>query len=171
VAPGELTLSYLGLSGLSYQEFAGILLEQNLGEIGVGLDIQMVPWPQMSEIQSNPDTASDISFLNMSAVTDDPSAMLAQGYITSNWASNGGYNWAYFSDPAVDSAVAKLSGIADESARQAALLEAVQSIKESHVAIYASQPKLAQPVRAEWDVKFEIMDFNYVIRFFHARSS
>lgn len=171
VAEGELTVTYLGLSGLSYEEFTGTLLEQNFADIGVNLEIVMVPWAQMVEIQSNPDTAADISFLNMSAVSDDPSSMLTQGYISANIASNGGYNWSYFQDPAVDAAVAELPGIADETARASAVVDTVEMINDAYVAIYASQPKLAQPVLDKWDVKYEVMDYNYVVRFFYARST
>lgn len=171
IAEGELTVSYLGLSGLSYEEFTGTLLEQNFADIGVNLEIQMVPWAQMVEIQSNPDTAADISFLNMSAVSDDPSSMLTQGYTSSNIASNGGYNWSYFQDPEVDAAIAALPGIADETERDATVLETVESINDAYVAIYASQPKLAQPVLEKWDVAYEVMDYNYVVRFFYTRSA
>lgn len=171
IGEGELTVTYLGLSGLSYEEFTGTLLEQNFADIGVNLEIQMVPWAQMVEIQSNPETAADISFLNMSAISDDPSSMLTQGYTSANIAPNGGYNWSYFEDPAVDAAVAELPGIADESARAEAVVDTVGMINDAYVAIFASQPKLAQPVLEKWDVQYEIMDYNYVVRFFYARSA
>lgn len=171
IGEGELTVTYLGLSGLSYEEFTGTLLEQNFADIGVNLEIQMVPWAQMVEIQSNPETAADISFLNMSAVSDDPSSMLTQGYTSASIAPNGGYNWSYFQDPAVDEAVAALPGIADEAERDAAVVDTVGMINDAYVAIYASQPKLAQPVLDKWDVQYEVMDYNYVVRFFYARSA
>ncbi|MFD1715838.1 ABC transporter substrate-binding protein [Amnibacterium flavum] len=166
-----LTVSYLGLSGLSYEEFTGTLLEQNFADIGVKVEIQMVPWAQMVEIQSNPDTAADISFLNMSAVSDDPSSMLTQGYVSATIASNGGYNWSYFQDPEVDAMVAELPTISDETERDQAVIDAVTAINEQYVAIFASQPKLAQPVLDKWDVQYEVMDYNYVVRFFYARAS
>jgi peptide/nickel transport system substrate-binding protein len=166
-----LTLTYLGLSGLSYEEFTGTLLQQNLAAIGIDLEIQMVPWAQMSSIQSNPETAEDISFLNMSAVTSDPSTMLASGYISSNIASNGGYNWSYYQDPAVDAAVAALPGIADADERAAAVLDTVEIINNQYVSIYVAQPSLAQPVLEKWNVTYEVMDYNYVVRFFYATAS
>jgi peptide/nickel transport system substrate-binding protein len=166
-----LTLTYLGLSGLSYEEFTGTLLQQNLKDIGITVKIQMVPWAQMAQLQSNPSTAVDISFLNMSAVSDDPSAMLSQGYITSSMADKGGYNWSYFSNPDVDKAVAGLPSIPDKDQRSAAVVDTVKKINDQYVAIYAAQPKLAQPVLAKWDVKYEIMDYNYVVRFFYARAT
>ncbi len=166
-----LTLTYLGLSGLSYEEFTGTLLQQNLKDIGIDLKIQMVPWAQMSQLQSKPDTAVDISFLNMSAVSDDPSAMLSQGYVTSSLADKGGYNWSYFSDPSVDKAVAALPGISEQPARDAAVVDTIKTINDKYVAIYIAQPKLAQPVLGKWTAKYEVMDYNYVVRFFYARAS
>lgn len=164
-------MTYLGLTGLSYEEFTGTLLQQNLKDIGIDLKIQMVPWAQMAQLQSNPDTALDISFLNMSAVSDDPAAMLNQGYVTASMADKGGYNWSYFSDPEVDEAVATLPSIADESARDSAVVDTVEMINDNYVAIYVAQPKLAQPVRDKWDVQYEVMDYNYVVRFFYAKAS
>ena len=164
-------MTYLGLTGLSYEEFTGDVLQQNLKDIGIDLKIQMVPWAQMAQLQSNPDTALDISFLNMSAVSDDPAAMLNQGYVTASMADKGGYNWSYFSDPEVDEAVATLPSIADESARDSAVVDTVEMINDNYVAIYVAQPKLAQPVRDKWDVQYEVMDYNYVVRFFYAKAS
>lgn len=166
-----LTLTYLGLSGLSYEEFTGTLLQQNLKDIGIEVKIQMVPWAQMSQLQSKPDTAQDISFLNMSAVSDDPSAMLSQGYVTASLADKGGYNWSYFSNAAVDKAVAALPGISDATAQDKAVVDTVKTINDNYVAIYVAQPKLAQPVLSKWTVKYEVMDYNYVVRFFYARAS
>jgi peptide/nickel transport system substrate-binding protein len=165
------TLTYLGLSGLSYEEFVGTLLQQNLKDIGIDLKIQMVPWPQMSQLYSKADTARDISFLNMSAVSDDPAAMLNQGYVTSSFGDKGGYNWSYWSNADVDKSVAALPGISDATERNKEVLDTVKMINDNYVAVYAAQPKLAQPVLAKWDVKYEIMDYNYVVRFFYARAN
>ncbi|WP_159501253.1 ABC transporter substrate-binding protein [Microbacterium sp. 18062] len=166
-----LSLTFMGISGLSYEEFAATLLEQNLGEIGIDLELNMVPWPQMVEIQSNPESAADITFLDMSAVSDDPSAMLAQSYLSTNIAPNGGYNWSYYQNPEVDAAIQALSSITDEGERQQAVLDTVDLINSEFLAIYGTQPSLAQPVLDTWKVAYEPMDYNYVVRFFYARST
>ncbi len=166
-----LDLTFMGISGLSYEEFTGTLLEQNLGDIGIRLTLNMVPWPQMVELQANPDSAADITFLDMSAVSDDPSAMLAQSYLSTNVAPNGGYNWAYYQDTDLDDAILSLSAITDEAERKQAVLDTIDTINSAYLAIYATQPSIAQPVLEQWDVAYEPMDYNYVVRFFYARSN
>ena len=114
---------------------------------------------------------------DMLRVLSGPRQLLRQGFAgirvrvqpSANIAPNGGYNWSYLQDPAIDAAVAALPGIADEAERQAAVIDTVQMINDAYVAIYASQPKLAQPVLDKWDVQYEVMDYNYVVRFFYTR--
>lgn len=166
---GELTLKYLGLKGLAYEEFAGTLLQDSLGQIGVKVEQQLVPWPQMVEIMSKPATSADISFLNMSPLTNDPSYMLASAYASNAVASKGGYNWSYFTDRDVDREIERLSTIEDEAEREQAVAALNQEIADRHLGLYITQPTLAQPVRSEWDVTYEPVDANYVVRFFYAR--
>ena len=166
-----LTLTFMGIAGLSYEEFGGTLLAQNLADVGITVEQNMVTWPQMVQLQSNPDTAADITWLDMSAVSDDPSAMLGQAYLSANIAPNGGYNWSYLEDPAIDEAITRLSTITDDAERQQAVVETVQMINDSFAAIYATQPSLAQPVLEGWDVKYEPMDYNFTVRFFYAKKT
>lgn len=166
-----LTLTFMGIAGLSYEEFGGTLLAQNLADVGITVEQNMVTWPQMVQLQSNPDTAADITWLDMSAVSDDPSAMLAQSYLSANIAPNGGYNWSYLQDKEIDAAITSLSSITDDAERQKAVLDTVGLINDSYAAIYATQPSLSQPVLEGWDVSYEPMDFNYVVRFFYTKKT
>lgn len=162
-------ITYLGLKGLSYEEFAGTLLQSSLAKIGIEVKQQLVPWPQMVEAMSKPETSLEVSFLNQSPLTNDPTFMLGSSYASANIASKGGYNWSYFVDPKIDAAIAKLSTIKDAGARDKAVASLNKKIADLHLALYVAQPLLAQPVRAAWDVTYENMDYNYVVRFFYAR--
>lgn len=166
---GGFEVEFLGLAGLSYQEFAGNVLEQQLGELGITVSQNLNPWPQMVEIQSNPDTASEISFLNQSVAVPDPTYLLRSAYSSANLASNGGYNWAYYTNPDLDSELDTVVATVDEAERTTMVENMVATIRDDYVAVYVIEPALAQPVRSEWDVWYETLDFNYVIRFFHAR--
>lgn len=163
------TITYLGLKGLSYEEFAGTLLQSSLGKIGIKVKQVLTPWPQMVEIMSKPNTAADLSFLNMSPLTNDPTYMLGSSYLSQNIASKGGYNWSYFVDPKIDAAITRLSTIRNEAARDRAVTQLNKTIANKYLALYIAQPLLAQPVRSEWQVTYENMDYNYVVRFFYAR--
>jgi peptide/nickel transport system substrate-binding protein len=168
-AGGGFTLQYLGLKGLAYEEFTGTLLDDNLAKLGIKVKQTIVPWPQMVEIQSKPSSAADLSFLNQSPMTNDPSYMLASSYASDNVASKGGYNWSYYSNPALDRRIERLSTIQDEGERERAVAAVNRWIADQHLVLYVTQPKLAQPVRKEWDVKYEPVDADYVVRFFYAR--
>jgi peptide/nickel transport system substrate-binding protein len=161
------TMTYLGLKGLSYEEFAGTLLQSNLKQIGIKLEQTLVPWPQMAEAYKNQDTAYDISFLNMSAFTNDAGNFLGQSYSSAASGNNGGYNWSFYEDPAVDKKIAGLSQIKDDAARMKATLAVNKTIKDKYLAIYVAEPQLAQPVRKGWTGFYDSLDANYTVRFFY----
>ena len=46
-----------------------------------------------------------------------------------------------------------------------------KKIADMHLALYVAQPLLAQPVRKEWNVTYENLDYDYVVRFFYARKT
>ncbi|HXF97532.1 MAG TPA: ABC transporter substrate-binding protein [Gaiellaceae bacterium] len=164
-------VTYLGLKGLSYEEFAGTLLQSSLGKVGIRVKQTLVPWPQMVEIMSKPGSSLDMSFLNMSALTNDPTQMLSIAYASSSLASKGGYNWSYYSNPKLDAEIRRLSTIRNATARDRAVARLNKKIANLHLALYIAQPILAQPVRKEWKVTYDNLDYNYVVRFFYARKT
>jgi peptide/nickel transport system substrate-binding protein len=168
---GGFSVTFLGLDGLSYEEFAGNVLQEQLGELGITVEQQLVPWPQMVEIQSNPDTAAGISFLNQSAFTNDPTFLLRSAYSTATHADKGGYNWSYYSNPDVDRLLDEARAAPDDASQGEILTELVETIMADFAAVYVVEPTLAQPVREGWDVTYETLDYNYVIRFFYARQT
>ena len=166
---GKFKLQYLGLKGLSYEEFAGTLLQDGLKKIGIDLEQILVPWPQMPEIMSQGKEGAHISFLNMSSFVNDPSYILNTAYHSDNHANKGGYNWSFYSNPEVDAGIDRVKTIADEKERNAVLHKLQRQIRDDVPVINIVQPELAQPVRVEWDCLYEIIDYNYVVRFFYAR--
>jgi peptide/nickel transport system substrate-binding protein len=167
--PGKLTLTYLGLKGLSYEEFAGTNLQAALDKIGVKLKQQLAPWPQMVEIMSKPSTALDMAFLNQSMFTDDPTFLLRSAFDSASLPTKGGYNWSYYSNPKVDQLLSQIPTVADRAQRDQMIGELQRIILQDHPSLFVIQPQLAQPVRQEWDVTYETLDYNYVVRFFYAR--
>lgn len=166
---GGFEVEFLGLAGLSYQEFAGNVLQQQLDELGITVVQNLNPWAQMAEIQSNPDTAMDISFLNQSVATPDPTYLLRSAYSTSNQADRGGYNWSYYSNPDLDAMLDEVRTVPDADDRAAMVEDMVGMIRDDFLAIYVIEPALAQPVREGWTVWYETLETNNVVRFFHTR--
>jgi len=167
--PNGFEIEYIGLKGLSYFEFAGTLIEQNLKEVGITVKQTLIPWPEMAASYSKRDTAGDISFLNMSAFTNDAGAYLGQAYLSTNVGDKGGYNWSFYENSQLDGKISRLSQIADPAERLSATEKLNEEIAELHLAIYVTQPKLAQPVKAGWTGFYDSLDANYSIRFFYTR--
>ncbi|MEV7232168.1 ABC transporter substrate-binding protein [Polymorphospora sp. NPDC051019] len=166
---GKFTVSYLGIKGLAWAEFFGTLLQQNLQELGVTLKQTFVPWPQMVSLQSNPETAHDLALLSVNMVTNDPTAMLKSAYVTSAWADKGGSNWGYYSNEKVDDLTASVSTVQDENQRAEIIHEILGEIIADQVAVWLMRPSIYQPVLEKWDVKYEPMDNNVMVRFYFAR--
>ena len=165
---GGFTLRFLGLKGLSYQEFAGNVLQEQLGKLGITVEQDLNPWPQMVEIQSNPETAADISFLNQSAFTNDPTFLLRSAYSSANTADQGGYNWSYYVNPEFDAKLDLVRTTTDEAERETLIGELQREIVDEFAAVYVVEPTLVQPVREGWDATYETIDYNYVVRFFYS---
>jgi len=162
-------IEYIGLKGLSYFEFAGTLIEQNLKEIGITVKQTLIPWPEMAAAYSSRETAGDISFLNMSAFTNDAGQYLGQAYLSTNTGDKGGYNWSFYENEDLDSRINALSQIANPEERMAATEQVNADIADLYLAIYVTQPKLAQPVKAGWTGYYDSLDANYSVRFFYTR--
>jgi ABC-type transport system substrate-binding protein len=145
------------------------LIEQNLKELGITVKQTLIPWPEMAASYSKRDTAGDITFLNMSAFTNDAGAYLGQSYLSTNAGDKGGYNWSFYEDKALDAKINGLSQIADEGERMAATEALNAEIADLYLSIYVTQPKLAQPVKAGWTGYYDSLDANYSVRFFYTR--
>lgn len=167
---GGFKLRYLGLKGLSYEEFAGTLLQQNLAELGIELEQILVPWPQMPPTMADKATAPDISYLNQSMFTNDPTFILRTSYFSGNTADKSGYNWSYYVDAEVDKWLDEIPTIQDEQERTEALYNLQQKIVGDVPALYVVTPTLAQPVRENIEgAVYETLDYNYLVRFFYVQ--
>ncbi len=167
---GGFKLRYLGLKGLSYFEFAGTLLQDNLSELGIEVEQILVPWPQMPPTMADRATAPDVTFLNISMFTNDPTYILRTSYHSSNTADQGGYNWSYYEVPEVDALLDEIPTIQDEAERTEKLYEVQQRIAQDVPTLFLVTPTLAQPVRENIEgAVYETLDFNYLVRFFNVQ--
>lgn len=167
---GGFKLRYLGLKGLSYFEFAGTLLQDNLSELGIEVEQILVPWPQMPPTMADRATAPDVTFLNVSMFTNDPTYILRTSYHSSNTADQGGYNWSYYEVPEVDALLDEIPTIQDEAERTEKLYEVQQRIAQDVPTLFLVTPTLAQPVRENIEgAVYETLDFNYLVRFFNVQ--
>ncbi len=167
---GGFTISYLGIKGLSYEEFAGTLLQQDLKAIGINLVQNLMPYAAYFATQSNPATAKDaLVFYNSYLLTNDPNSMLSPFYSSSQFASKGGSNWAYYSNPTVDSLLNSVDAIPGAAARGQTFTQLQQTILADHVAIYLVEPTLYEPIRKGWKAQYDGPSSSAVLRFFFTR--
>lgn len=167
---GGFKLRYLGLKGLSYFEFAGTLLQDNLAELGIEVEQVLVPWPQMPPMMADKETAPDVTFLNISMFTNDPTYILRTSYHSSNTADKGGYNWSYYVNPEVDKMLDTIPTIQDEAERTEMLYAVQQKIVGDVPTLPLVTPTLAQPVRENIEgAIYETLDYNYLARFFYVQ--
>ena len=162
-------LQFMALRDQTFQVFAADLLESNLGELGIQVKAELLPWPQMPELMSRVEEGPHISFLNMTPQTGDPSTHL-ENFLRSDFdATVGGYNWSFYNNPRVDEWIAEVPTIVDEDERNEVLNNIQQAIRDDVPVITLCEISLFQPVREEWDVRYEPMDNIQVVRFFYTR--
>ncbi len=171
VAKGT-TLEFVGVQGLDYESYAGVLLQSALKKLGINLKVRMAPWPVPVTIMSKPATAAHITFLNLSANTNDPSAILREAYASSQIASKGGYNWSYYQDKSVDANLDKFARTASAGARQRIITDLQKKIAGDYASIYALAPKLTEPVAKKWrNAKYDALFDVNVVRWFYTRAA
>ena len=164
-------LKFVSVQGANFGSYAGLLLQNALKQFGITLETQALPWPQPATAMANPSTAFDISFLNVSANTDDPSGLLAEAYSSANIASKGGYNWSNYQNPKIDALIAKARSADKPRYVSGAIYEAVNSIAAAHLAIYGIAPENVNMVQKAWEkgARFDSLYDLLVLRFFYAR--
>jgi ABC-type transport system substrate-binding protein len=167
-----LALRFVSVQGANFGGYAGLLLQNALKEFGIALETQALPWPQPATAMANPNTAFDISFLNISANTNDPTGILATAYSSANVASKGGYNWANYQNPNVDALIKKARAANTPRQISSAVYRAVNTITAAHLAIYAIAPQNCNMVTKAWPTtKFDSLYNLQVLRFFYTRKA
>lgn len=165
------TLEFVGVEGLDYESYAGLLLQTSLHKLGIKLNVRMEPWPVPVTIMSKPSTAAHITFLNLSANTDDPSAIIREAYASSQIASKGGYNWSYYQNKTVDRDLAKFARTRSAAERNRIITNIQKTIVGDYASIYALAPQLTEPVAKKWrNSKYDALFDENVIRWFYTRA-
>jgi peptide/nickel transport system substrate-binding protein len=169
---GGFTISYLGISGLNYEELAGTLMQQDLKAIGITLKINLLPYPQYFALQSNAATATDqLVFYNSYLETNDPNSMLQPFYSSTQFANKGGDNWAYYSNPTLDTMLNTVDTLPDASTRAQTFSQIQTAVLGAYVAIYLVEPQLYEPIAKGWTAQYDGPGSSAVLRFFFTRKT
>jgi peptide/nickel transport system substrate-binding protein len=162
-------IKFVSVQGASYGQQAGTLLQAALAKFGITLDTQVLPWPQIPPLMANNDSAFDISFLNMSANTNDVTQMLESSYGSSMTAAKGGYNWANITDTSIDKMISDARSETDTTKQNATLQTLTKSILAQNATIFGISPQAVEPVAKQWsNVKYDALYNLIVLRLFYA---
>jgi len=167
VAPGT-KMRMVTVQGLNYESFAGTIFQSALQKIGIDLAVEAPPWPQIPPQMANDASSPPMTFLNVFPNTPDPALVLRVSYHSANVPSKGGYNWANYKDPTLDSDLDKVVQLQDESQRNQLLADMQKRIVDSASTIFCIAPDLVMPVRKEWaHVKYDPFFQDGIIRWFY----
>jgi peptide/nickel transport system substrate-binding protein len=171
VAAGT-TLDFIGVGGLDYEAFAGTILQSALGQLGLKLNVQTPQWPIPATMMSKPSTAAHITFLNLSANTNDPSVVIQESWSSANSSYKGGYNWSNYSNPQVDSDLASFGKTSDATEQKTIITRMQQTIVADNTAVFAFAPQLTEPVAKKWrNSKYDALFDENVVRWFYTRAA
>jgi peptide/nickel transport system substrate-binding protein len=170
--PAGTTLDFVGVGGLDYETFAGTILQSALSQLGLKMSIQMPQWPIPATLMSKPSTAAHITFLNLSANTNDPSVLISESWSSANSSYKGGYNWSNYSNAQVDSDLTSFGQTSDASKQQQLIYQMQQTIVADNTAVFAFAPQLTEPVAKKWsNCKYDALYDENVVRWFYCRSA
>lgn len=156
------------VQGLPYESFAGTIFQAALSKIGIDLKVEAPPWPQIPPQMANDSSSPPMTFLNVFPNTPDPALVIRVSYHSSNVPSKGGYNWANYKNPTLDSNLDKVVQIQDAAQRSTLLFEMQKDIVDSASTIFCIAPDLVVPVRKEWShVKYDPFFQDGIVRWFY----
>ena len=100
---GPCTISVHLCEGSDDQVQMAQILQSNLAELGITVEIKVMPWLSMVDENSSPDTAPEMSALNMGAFTGDSVFFLKQNFHSVY--SGQPYNWSFYENEEFDSLI------------------------------------------------------------------
>jgi peptide/nickel transport system substrate-binding protein len=171
VAAGT-TLDFIGVGGLDYEAFAGTILQSALSKLGLKVNIQTPQWPIPQTMMSKPSSAGHITFLNLTANTNDPSAIIRESWASSQIATKGGYNWSNYSNAQLDADLTAF-GRASAASEQSTIIGRMQhTIVGDNTAVFAFAPQLTEPVAKKWrNSKYDALFDENVVRWFYTKAA
>lgn len=162
---GECNISVHLCEGSDDQVQMAQILQANLAEIGITLEVKVMPWLSMVEENSSPDTAPELSALNMGAFTGDSVFFLKQNF--HSMYSGQPYNWSFYENPKFDEAIDKATATVNEKEKQEYLNTAQNILVDDCAALYITSPDSVEAINNKYQgFKIHPLDYYYSIRFY-----
>ena len=141
------------------------ILQANLAEIGITVKIEIMPWTSLVEENTSPETAPEMSALNMGAFTGDAAFFLKQNFHSIN--SGGSYNWSFYEKPEFDKLLNDAAATVDTDKKTELLKQAQQMLVDDCVAVFAASPNTVEAINNTYKgYVLHPLDYFYSIRFY-----
>ncbi len=134
----KLTVRYL--PAIQEEKSAVEQLQSNLAEIGITLEAEGMTWPAQAATVQKVETTADINMIYSFPPFPDPHAILNSSFNSALTGAKGGYNWAQYSNPAVDALLNEAASSADQAKRAELYKKAQQLIGKDFPVITVSYP-------------------------------
>jgi peptide/nickel transport system substrate-binding protein len=170
IAPGTVTLEFGSLGGpASVQTKVGLLLQDGLAKIGVGLNITNHAWADILAQTTKPETTKHVYTIQLAADYADPDALLFQGWHTSGHGAWSGAQW--YTSSKVDDLLQQARVTTDTNKRLALYQDAERQIMSDSPAVFMMnipiQVALGKNVGG---YNFEVSYYNYQVYKFFKKS-
>lgn len=128
---GGFTLTFLYLEHWLFERNVGLVLQQNLKDLGITLKLQGQPWATMTAKMKDPSQSPDLVMYAVTTPTPTPLSILQPMYESTS------QHWSHFwySNPKVDSLLKQAGDTVDKTARED-IYKQIQQI------IYDDQPQI-----------------------------
>ena len=134
----ELLVRYL--PAIQEEKLAVEQFQSNLASIGITLNAEGMTWPAQAATVQDLGTTSDINMIYNFPSFPDAHAILNTSFNGAMTGYNGGYNWAQYSNPAVDELLNAAANSSDPAERASLYQQAQELIGADHVVITVSNP-------------------------------
>jgi peptide/nickel transport system substrate-binding protein len=163
IQPGTVTLDYGTLAGpASNQTKVGLLLQDGLAKIGIGLEITNYAWADILAQTSKPATTKSAYAIQLAADYADPDALLFQGWHTAGHGAWSGAQW--YTNPIVDELITQARSIADPAKRQQLYEQAQQQIVQDSPGVFMMNLPIQVALRKNvGGYNFEVAYYNYQV--------
>lgn len=141
------------------------ILQSNLAELGITVEIKVMPWLSMVDENASPDTAPEMSALNMGAFTGDSVFFLKQNFHSVY--SGQPYNWSFYENSEFDALLDQAAATVDENKKKDLLDQAQQILVDDCAALYIVSPESVEAINNTYKgFKIHPLDYYYSIRFY-----
>jgi peptide/nickel transport system substrate-binding protein len=163
VEPGEITLEFGALGGpASVQNKVALLVQDNLGELGINVEIANHAWADILQQTAEPDATKHLYAIQLAAEYPDPDALLFQGWHSSSGGSWFGAQW--YSNPEVDALLEEGRTTPGQDAR-ASIYEEIQEtiVADSPSAFMMNLPIQVALHESIGGYEFVVSYYNYQV--------